>query len=164
MVNYIKGSYVAPLCLREIKRREQTTYERSIDKSELSFENGRPDFTIHVGESEIYIIEVKIWDSNHHFSQYKERLGDNVNGHLGYIANYTINKEELSEEDKQAFENACADGKTVKTWKEFIHKLERYQAFNDPMIRSYLDYVRAVCPFDDFSLSPSTSVYGVFLV
>ena len=123
---------------------------------ELSFENGRPDFTIHVGESEIYIIEVKIWDSNHHFSQYKERLGDNVNGHLGYIANYTINKEELSKEDKQAFENACADGKTVKTWKEFIHKLERYQAFNDPMIRSYLDCVRAVCPFDDFSLSAET--------
>lgn len=125
---------------------------------ELSFENGRPDFTIHVGESEIYIIEVKIWDSNHHFSQYKERLGDNVNGHLGYIANYTINKEELSKEDKQAFENACADGKTVKTWKEFIHKLERYQAFNDPMIRSYLDYVRAVCPFDDFSLSAETEI------
>ena len=41
---------------------------------ELSFDEGRPDFTIRVGDKEIYLIEVKIWNGSHHFAQYREIL------------------------------------------------------------------------------------------
>ena len=129
---------------------------------ELSFDEGRPDFTIRVGDKEIYLVEVKIWNGSHHFAQYREILEkeskhkEDAIGHLGYIANYKINRAELSEDDTKAYETICDNGRTVKTWKDFACRLETYQAFNDPIIKGYLNYVRNVCPFDDFEL-PETS-------
>ena len=126
---------------------------------EVFFDEGRPDFTIHVGD-DVYLIEVKIWDSNHHFSQYGDILGKcpECVGHLGYIANYEIDVSNLSEDDKKAYDMVCNKGRTVKTWKEFARSLERYQAFNDPVIRGYIDYVRSICPFDDFELKKTNPV------
>ena len=129
---------------------------------EKAFEAGRPDFCIHVGKK-VYLVEVKKWDRSQHFAQYQSILSqempsENPIGHLGYIANYKIDKGTLSEKDAQAYEVVCADGKTVKTWKEFVLKLERYSALNDPLIQGYLDYVRSVCPFDDFDLPKDTSI------
>lgn len=60
---------------------------------------GRPDFWIKDDKGVLYIVEVKIWDGNHHFEQYYNILSVN-NGEnstredvaawrrLGYIANY----------------------------------------------------------------------------
>ena len=39
---------------------------------EHSTEWGRPDFWIRTADGLLYIVEVKIWDSNHHFEQYFE--------------------------------------------------------------------------------------------
>ena len=135
------------------------------DKVEITRESfsdeGRPDFEIRVGDDSTYLIEVKIQDGNHHFSQYKAVLdnrGKNIEGHLGYIANYVIDPSGLSKDDKAAYKKACDKGKTVKTWKEFVRKLESYQAFNDPVIEGYIHYVRSVCPFDDFELSEASIV------
>ena len=129
---------------------------------EASFDAGRPDFCIRAGK-EVYLIEVKIWNNNQHFAQYQSILSEEMPnedlcGHLGYIANYKIDKGTLSKEDAAAYEVVCAAGKTVKTWKEFVLRLERYSALNDSMIQGYLDYVRSVCPFDDFSLPKDASV------
>ncbi len=133
---------------------------------EQSFNNGRPDFTIRVGNREVYLVEVKIWDDKHHFADYRKILEDEYDsqkeavGHLGYISNYIINKENLSENDRDAYEIICQDGSTVKTWKDFASRLEAYQAFNDPVIKGYLNYIRSVCPFDDFEL-PENSIVSL---
>ena len=50
---------------------------------EQTFEGSRPDFTVNVAQ-DIYLIENKIWDHNHHFAQYQNFM-KNKNGHLGYI-------------------------------------------------------------------------------
>ena len=135
------------------------------DKVEITrescFDEGRPDFEIRVGNDSTYLVEVKIWDDNHHFAQYKAILGDRgkkIKGHLGYIANYVIAPSNLSDADRKAYEIVCDKGKTVKTWKEFVRELERCQAFDDPVIKGYIHYVRSVCPFDDFELSEESVV------
>ena len=127
---------------------------------EQSYDEGRPDFTVNVG-NDTYLIEVKIWDSNHHFDQYRSILEkkNEATGHLGYIANYTIKDDDLSELDKNALKVVCDNGRTVKTWKQLVSRLEKYQSFNDAVIKSYLSFVRNVCPFDDFELPANTVIH-----
>lgn len=125
---------------------------------ELAFDEGRPDFSIRVGDNDIYLIEVKIWDGKHHFSDYMDILLNeyknkaDAKGHLGYIANYMININDLSEADKEAYTIVCENGRTVRTWQDFVGRLENYQGFNDPIIKGYIHYVKNICPFDDFEL------------
>lgn len=108
---------------------------------------GRPDFYIRRGD-ELFIVEVKIWDGNHHFEQYKGIL-DEKNGkedenwmRLGYIANYEQVKKLVADE------KLCP----VYTWKEFITALEKNPCFDDSAISAYVEYVKRVCPYDDFDL------------
>lgn len=132
---------------------------------ELSFDEGRPDFSICVGDKDIYLVEVKIWDGKHHFAQYMDILvkehkckEEDERGRLGYIANYKINVSDLSDDDKTAYEIVCDNGRTVRTWKEFVGRLESYKNFNDSVISGYVQYVRSICPFDDFELAESTVI------
>ena len=133
-----------------------------ISREEFLDDGSRPDFTIYV-DREKYLVEVKIKDRNHHFAQYQANLKGEKRGRLGYIANYTIKpKDDLSKSDQKAYDMACDYGRTVKTWKELVGRLENYQAFNDPVIRGYLQYVRNVCSsdgvFDDFDLAVTTPI------
>ncbi len=134
---------------------------KAIIEREHSEDWGRPDFYIREG-GESYIVEVKIWDGNHHFKQYYEilrgkKLKEGAKGveiderqawkRLGYIANYDTIKDVNVSEGVKASDICC-----VTTWKEFVSELEKYGGLNDPMINAYIGYIRNVCPFDDFNL------------
>ena len=123
---------------------------------------GRPDFWLKSDKGELHIVEVKIWDGNHHFEQYYDILaGDKKDGkrddpkvwqRLGYIANYEISK--TVEGDKQVKDLGCC----VHTWKEFYYRLEEYDWFDDAAIMAYAKYLKRVCPFDDFKVKDEWEV------
>ena len=145
-----------------------------LDASSTSIERehstdwGRPDFWIRGKDGTLYIVEVKIWDGSHHFEKYYDILAGNnalkdssdknvcrnntkIWERLGYIANYDSIKTIKVFDDCSA-EEIC--GK-VATWKEFITALEDWEDLNEPknpIIAAYVQYVRNVCPFDDFNL------------
>ena len=52
----------------------------------------RVDFYISMEDAELYIIEVKINDRNHHFGQYDDAYGI-TKDHFGYITNYNCIEE-----------------------------------------------------------------------
>ena len=108
---------------------------------------GRPDFWIRAGNGTVYIVEFKIWDGNHHFNEYVQILEKDENGgkdkasqRLGYIANYSL------EDHKNAF-GACS----LHTWKEFEDALAG-ENVHDLQIHGYLEYLKRVCPNEDFKL------------
>ena len=128
------------------------------EKTEL----GRPDFYIRSGK-EFFIVEVKIWDGNHHFEQYKGILDEKNSNEdkkknwerLGYIANYEGIKEiqiKIDGNDSKPAKDLCP----VCTWKDFVEKLEKEKVensyFDDSAISAYVEYVKRVCPYDDFKL------------
>ena len=132
---------------------------KAIMEREHSEDWGRPDFYIREG-GKSYIVEVKIWDGNHHFKQYFKILSgkelqegakgmenDEAWKRLGYIANYDTIKDVIVFGEVRASDICC-----VTTWKEFVRELEKYSGLNDPMITAYIGYIRNVCPFDDFNL------------
>lgn len=127
---------------------------------EYATEWGRPDFYIRRGD-ELFIVEVKIWDGSHHFEQYKEILDKQNEKYgkkednwerLGYIANYEqVKKLEIKKTENGkhvAAEELCP----VYTWKDFVTELEKYHGFDDSAISAYVEYVKRVCPYDDFDL------------
>jgi len=108
---------------------------------------GRPDFWIRAENGTVYIVEFKIWDGNHHFNEYVQILEKDENGgkdkasqRLGYIANYSL------EDHKNAF-GACS----LHTWKEFEDALAG-ENVHDLQIQGYLEYLKRVCPNEDFDL------------
>lgn len=120
----------------------------TIEREHVTQGNGRPDFWIIVPNDKPYIVEVKIWDGNHHFEQYYNELNDW--SHLGYIANYDLNSVDVkcNNENKKAGDIGCR----LAIWKDFVNALEQYQFFNDSSIEAYAKFVKRVCPFDDFNL------------
>lgn len=124
--------------------------------------DGRPDFWIKTSEGTSYIVEVKIWDGQHHFDDYFKILsngvaatGDSNNTtgreswhRLGYIANYESVKDvQIGNCEKKSIE-VCR----VATWKEFLEDLSRYSYFDDSVVEAYAGYVRRVCPFEEFTV------------
>lgn len=116
---------------------------------------GRPDFWICTG-GKVYLVEVKIWDGGHHFEQYHEILkeegaGDKEWARLGYIANYSLRDVCVCENgmSRKASELGCG----LHTWKEFAKRLKSDDCSGDPLVQGYLDYLKRVCPYDDFDLS-----------
>ena len=139
---------------------------------EHSTEWGRPDFWIRTADGLLYIVEVKIWDSNHHFEQYFEILnsdegccgnGEGIDSawkRLGYIANYKIEHNVTGEcgTEVNKGENVC-ELCVVQTWREFQERLEKQrQLMEDRAIQAYAKYLRSVCPFDDFKLDADWQV------
>ena len=102
-----------------------TRFER--EKSEG---DSRPDFLIE-NDGIIYLIECKIYDTNHHFEQYTSTF--NIpNERLGYITNYKMTQ----------------NGFVVKTWED----LYDYVTNNLPerenekaLWTGYLKYLKSVC-------------------
>ena len=106
---------------------------------------GRPDFWIRAENGTVYIVEFKIWDGNHHFNEYVQILKKPENGgedtasqRLGYIANYSL-------------EGLDAKGCRLHTWKEFEDALAG-ENVHDLQIQGYLEYLKRVCPNEDFDL------------
>ena len=106
---------------------------------------GRPDFWIRAENGTVYIVEFKIWDGNHHFNEYVQILEKDENGgedtasqRLGYIANYSL-------------EGLDAKGCRLHTWKEFEDALAG-ENVHDLQIQGYLEYLKRVCPNEDFKL------------
>ena len=127
---------------------------------EYATEWGRPDFYIRRGD-ELFIVEVKIWDGNHHFEQYKEILDKQNEKYgkkednwkrLGYIANYEQVKKIEIKKSKNENPVVAKDLCPVYTWKDFVTELEKFSCFYDPAISAYVEYVKRVCPYDNFNI------------
>ena len=90
----------------------------------------RPDFYLCIGGG-VYLIEVKVRDSRHHFGQYERDFGIPAS-HLGYIANYPLKRE----------------GYRVRTWEELYASLNGQLPADGEeraMWLGYLAYVETVC-------------------
>ena len=136
---------------------------------------GRPDFWIErKSDGQHFIVEVKIWDGNHHFEQYYDILSGALNPNtssniairddmavwhrLGYIANYESVKNVQVEGTGKVAKEICH----VFTWKDFIgeleDKLEHAPCAVDPVCMAYVEYVKRVCPFDDFEVGDNWKI------
>lgn len=148
------------LCEADVKFRQFFLdfffHDAQLKASEVTIERetcfkkvGRPDFCMWTRDGRLYIVEVKIYDGSQHFEQYHSILKENRNDEawkrLGYIANY-----EEVKDVKIECKPACEVCSRVATWSEFVDGLDRYRGFEDPAIQGYVEYVRRVCPYDDF--------------
>ena len=93
----------------------------------------RVDFllTVH-NDPRPYLIEVKIWDQNHHFEQYMNAYSVEKE-RLGYITNYSYPKKDYN----------------VKQWREFyellIKKKDSFPEEEAEIITGYCEYIMNVC-------------------
>ena len=121
---------------------------------------GRPDFWIKDKNGNLYLVEVKIWDGNHHFEQYYDILAGNKESdkvskrddkkvwrRLGYIANYNSVKT-IEVEGNEVKDLGCS----VHTWKEFVEELKD-TSMDPQIVGAYVQYLKQVCPFDDFTIN-----------
>lgn len=107
------------------------------EKPDKNDNSSRVDFYISmVGEVLPYIIEVKIWDRNHHFGQY-DKAYDVTRERFGYITNYN-----------------CIEGKElgydVKTWEEFYDYMSAFSD-NSDITQGFLSYLKSVCYITKFN-------------
>ncbi len=117
----------------------QISSEVEIER-EISKDDSRPDFIIHNGE-ELYLIENKINDHNHHFGQY-DKTFKVVPERFGYIANYVIPQ---PKQDKQY---------QIRTWEEFYRLLGTIQSESEQeqsLIMGFREYLKNVCNIIDFT-------------
>lgn len=97
-----------------------------------------------------YLIEVKIWDANHHFGQYEEAYHI-PSSRLGYIVNYHLS----------------APGYEIKTWSDF-YKYIKSQVDKVPideihLMEGYLDYLQNVCDIKLFEKTMNLSgIYSLY--
>ena len=113
---------------------------------EKSLDGSRPDFWINVGGVN-YIIEVKIWDQSHHFSQYLPFV-EGRKERLGYIAAYEITT------DSDGSKIRKEDYSGLRQWRDLVSKLasevkEEGLGAGDPAIIGYMRYVRSVCGIEE---------------
>lgn len=98
----------------------------------------RVDFFLELNnDDKPYLIEVKIYDTNHHFGQY-EHSYDIPSERLGYITNYSMKQ----------------DGYDVKTWEEFYDYLNQINKANQEdkeLVDGYLKYLQSVCSIIKFN-------------
>ena len=88
----------------------------------------RVDIHISTNFGKLYIIEVKIYDSNHH-PEYLSNYDVDCS-HFGYITNYRCNKDFSA---------------TFRTWGEFYDCLANNYDVLDNLSRAYMNYLKTVC-------------------
>jgi hypothetical protein len=106
---------------------------------EISKDDSRPDFVIY-NDDELYIIENKINDHNHHFGQYDKTFKVSPE-RFGYIANYVIPQPK----DKQY---------QIRTWEEFYKLLGTIHSESEQeqsLIAGFQNYLKNVCNIIDFT-------------
>ena len=116
-------------------------FDESIDTDDLIREyadgSSRPDFYFIDKQNNERLIEVKINDRNQHFAQYNDQF---PKAKYAYISNYVVNREELSEDDKEAFSSW-----KVKTWFDFYDKLSKATMVEgSELVNGYLQYLKSV--------------------
>lgn len=102
---------------------------------EKSEEDSRPDFFIENG-GVIYLIENKIYDTNHHFGQYDVTFNI-APSKFGYITNYCIDDEVIRKK-----------GYRLHTWEELYNSFSKILTDNTEEVQlwhGYLEYVKNVC-------------------
>lgn len=98
-----------------------------------SVKDSRVDILINTKDENIrYLVEVKIYDQNHHFGQY-ETAYKVPKEQFGYITNYRCKKE----------------GYIIKTWEEFYNN--HCKNSNNPLIKAYGEYLKNVCGIDRYT-------------
>ena len=118
----------------------------------------RVDFKITCkNDPKPFLVEVKIWDQNHHFGQYEKAYGVDKE-RLGYITNYPYKK----------------DGYDVKQWRDLCNSLQKcIEEDNIPeeesdLLSGYCEYVKNVCGIimvtEKIDLSRMTSLYDLTVV
>lgn len=99
--------------------------------------NSRVDFYIESSEEQMpYIIEVKIYDSQHHFVQYDKDFNVTPD-HFGYITNYPLERE---------------GGYEIRQWKQFYDRLKKSTVFTAeewPLVNAYMEFLKRVCNMDE---------------
>ena len=112
----------------------QINKEVSIER-EKSENDSRPDFYINNGGVK-YLIENKIYDTNHHFGQYDSTFNIPPE-RFGYITNYKIGDEALRKR-----------GYCLHTWEELFDIFSKNipEDLNEQQLwLGYLEYVKNVC-------------------
>lgn len=101
---------------------------------ELPEEDSRPDFIMETSNDK-YLIEVKKWDRNHHFEQYKNTF---PNYNRAYITNYELGDEKIKYKNDYIF----------FTWKEIYENLSKINSKKEnKVVAGYLKYLKNVCGF-----------------
>ncbi|MDR2653052.1 MAG: hypothetical protein LBC68_12215 [Prevotellaceae bacterium] len=98
---------------------------------ETTKDDSRADFFIE-NAGQIFVVECKIGDRNHHFEQYTKAYNI-YKEHLGYIVNY-------NDFPRNGFE--------VKTWRQFYDFIENNMPENKEekvIFEAYLEYLKNVC-------------------
>ena len=116
---------------------------------EVSKDDSRPDFIIH-NNGDIYLIENKINDRNHHFGQYDKAFSVEPEK-FGYIANYVIPQ---PEKDKHY---------QIRTWEEFYFLLGKGITENEQeqyLIDGFRLYLKNVCSIIEFN--KPMNIEGIF--
>ncbi|MFT4071654.1 MAG: hypothetical protein QM654_07020 [Dysgonamonadaceae bacterium] len=93
-------------------------------------DDSRADFVID-NDGELYVVECKIGDRNHHFEQYLEAYNIEA-GRLGYIVNYNHSYKDFE----------------IKTWRQFYKFIEDNLAENEDektLYQGYLAYLQNIC-------------------
>ena len=111
-----------------------------VDKSisierEKSESDSRPDFYVDNG-GELYLIENKIYDTNHHFGQYDNTFNVDPD-RFGYITNYRIDSDEI-----------IIKGYRLHTWEELYDTLSKKIPDDEEELQlwhGYLEYLKNVC-------------------
>lgn len=110
--------------------------EKSISiEREKSEDDSRPDFYIE-NNGDIYLIENKIYDTNHHFGQYDSTFNI-VPNRFGYITNYIITDADIREQ-----------GYRLHTWEELYYYFANGDAVHEEeksLLNGYLEYIKNVC-------------------
>ncbi len=115
----------------------------------------RVDIFIELDNGQLFLVEVKIGDTNHHFGQY-EKSYNIPSSRLGYIVNYGCKKE----------------GYDVKQWSDLYLKLLDFtskmnESEEKQMLLGYAEYVKNVCNIYKFEgvmkFSGIYSLYGLFM-
>lgn len=110
--------------------------EKSISiEREKSEDDSRPDFYIE-NDGKRYLIENKIYDTNHHFGQYDNTFNVDPN-RFGYITNYEISDDNIRQK-----------GYRLHTWEELFNYFSKEMPVIDeekPLLNGYLEYIKNVC-------------------
>lgn len=115
----------------------------------------RVDFLLTKTSGEKYLIEVKLYDTNHHFGQY-EAAYNVEQKQLGYITNYPHNE----------------PGYYVKNWRDFYNVLLAQEGKVPEeewhLISAYCEYLKNVCGFimitEVMDLQKMTSLYDLTII
>lgn len=94
---------------------------------EVAKNNTRPDIIIKDNKNNEYLLEVKKYDKNIH-DNYKETFKGIPRA---FIANYKLSENNTIYKYK-------------KTWHGLIEYIEKQNGINNPIVKEYLDYIKAV--------------------